>query len=160
MRLVFKFCNLPSKDRRLLVEAALLAMATRIGLWTLPFRRLASLVQQVPGMKRRMGKPAPPAMRFQWAVQVASHFIPGSSCLSRALTLQGLLARYGRAADLRIGVSKPRASSIEAHAWIEMGGQVLLEGSETDRYTPLLGGDISETAGLGGRAGGGDESSS
>ena len=137
MRLVSKLCNLSSGDRRLLVEAALFAMAVRIGLWTLPFRKLASLVQQVPGMKLRAGKPAPPAMRFQWAVQAASRFIPGSSCLSRALTLQGLLARYHRTADLRIGVAKPRAGSVEAHAWIELDGQVLLGGSQIDRYAPL-----------------------
>jgi hypothetical protein len=49
-----------------------------------------------------------------------------------------LLARRGYLADLRIGVIKADSGQLEAHAWVESEGQVIIGGSDSPfRFTPL-----------------------
>ena len=47
-----------------------------------------------------------------------------SRCLVQALALTRKLRRAGHAAELRLGVGRPEAG-FQAHAWVELGGQVL-----------------------------------
>ena len=50
-----------------------------------------------------------------------------------------LLARRGFPASLHIGVAKQgQEKQLEAHAWVESEGKVLIGGSEPGRYTSLL----------------------
>jgi hypothetical protein len=62
----------------------------------------------------------------------------GAKCLARALTTQVLLNRQGYLPDLRIGVAKATAGQLEAHAWIEYQGQVVMGHlNDLARYLPL-----------------------
>ena len=133
-----KLLHLSQTDRRLLVRAVLLLGATRVGLWLLPFqtlRRALAGVTWEPTMPPH-GAP-PPADRIAWAVAVASGYVPKATCLTQALAVQALLGRDGFSADLRIGVTRSGDGRLEAHAWIESHGRVLVGAPGLDCYTLL-----------------------
>jgi hypothetical protein len=142
MQQVRKFLRLTSGDRRLLISAVLLVWTVRLGLWLLPFqglRRLLSLRSKVTRAPLTLQEADPAcADKVIWAVTTASRYAPAASCLVRALVAQVLLAQQGCPAHLCIGVAKTEAGRLEAHAWIESQGKVILGGkSDLARYTPL-----------------------
>jgi len=74
-----------------------------------------------------------------WAVQSASRFMPrASTCLTEALTAQVLLLRRGHPALVHIGTVKGEDGDLQAHAWVESQGEVLIGGYELERFTPLV----------------------
>jgi transglutaminase superfamily protein len=133
------FLRLRSADQRLVVQAAGLMMAVRVGLWTLPLQTLLrttrALGDRPQGRHERGG---PPVERIIWAVSAADRVIPQSTCLVRALAAQVLLARRGHASQLRLGVAGVGGRAFEAHAWLEQGDHVLIGGPIEGRYAPLL----------------------
>jgi Transglutaminase-like superfamily len=72
-------------------------------------------------------------------VNLSTRYMPGGAkCLARALTTQVLMHRYSHLGELRIGVSKSTTGSLEAHAWIEHQGQVIIGNLEDlPRFIPL-----------------------
>ena len=160
---MWKFLNLSTTDRRLLVSAAVLLGAVRLGLWVLPFqtmRRLltkmtrhataqqacpsrtasiASIATEVPNATTQQTRDYLPD-RIVWAVVVASRYVPKSTCLTQALTAQVLLAQRGFPAQLHIGVAKQGEDKpLEAHAWVESEGRIVIGGSGLGHYTRLSG---------------------
>jgi hypothetical protein len=135
-----KFLCLRPSERHLLLRSALLICAARLGLYLLSLptllRLLAKLRAAVPnsfeGHSTNIEK-------VTWAIAVASRYVPGATCLSQALAGQILLAQQGEPALLRIGVAKNDAGKLEAHAWVESRGRVVIGDSrELFRYTRLL----------------------
>ena len=132
-----KFLCLSAADRSLLVRSVLLVAAARLALWALPFntaRRLfARRARQSPA------SPFPTTERIGWAISVAKGFVPKGNCLLQALAAESLLTRSGYPVELRIGVAKTDEGRLEAHAWVESGGRLvvgdLTQGLAT--YTPL-----------------------
>ncbi|NEQ84407.1 MAG: lasso peptide biosynthesis B2 protein, partial [Moorea sp. SIO2I5] len=47
-------------------------------------------------------------------------------CLARALTSYTLMVQYGYVPQLRIGVAKGESGQLEAHAWVENQGLVVI----------------------------------
>lgn len=145
-----KFLKLPPSDKLLLVEAAALVAAVRLGLWLLPFRVMRRVSQglgtwglglEVRGAESESGAARRSVLapeRIAWAVSVVSHYVPRATCLTQALAAQALCARRGCATQLRIGVARGIGGRLEAHAWLERGGQVLIGGSVHQRYAPLM----------------------
>lgn len=138
--MLLRFLRLSPEERGLLVRAALLLWIVRLGLWTLPFRTLQRLL-----FNRAQAPAYPtPLSKIVWAVEVTSSYVPSATCLTRALAARTLLARYGHPSDLRIGVAKSAKGTLEAHAWLEHRGRIVLGGlRDLSRYQPLppLGGD-------------------
>ncbi len=135
MRRLVQFIRLPSGDRRLLLEAAPLLWVVRLGLWLLPISKLTGLLQHAPMVRVRRD---PAVDRFTWAVESASRLVVRPTCLVRALALETLLRRYGRKASLQIGVDKGEGKTLEAHAWVESEGKILLGGADVGRYKTLF----------------------
>ena len=131
-----KFIALPTSDQRLLLRAALWLGLVRASLWVLPFQNLLDRLTS-PGPGRESSPPALGAAdRIGWAVLTASRYVPGArSCLPRALAAAVLLRRAGLPAQVRVGGAHGEDGSPEAHAWVECGGQVVIGGSELERYT-------------------------
>lgn len=130
-----KWLGLAAGERWLLLQAWLLLGALRLALWLLPFRIARVLARAALRPKpRRLS-----VERIGWAVAVASAYLPFTSCLPRALAAQILLRRSGYPANLRIGVAHTGAGRLEAHAWVESAGRIVIGGSASDlaRYTPL-----------------------
>ena len=140
MKRLHKLLRLPAAERRLLVKAALLLVAIRLGLWLLPFRtmrRLLSKMTAMPVGSRNIGQSS--VYKVAQAVEVAGLYTPGvGTCLTQALAAQVLLARRGHLASLHIGVVRGAERRLEAHAWLESGGKVVIGGSELERYTSLV----------------------
>jgi hypothetical protein len=131
-----RLLQLPAAERRLLLEALGLHWAFRAGLGLVPFRKLSGLATGL-GEGRLRTSAATPAESVVWAVSATSPFTPRVTCLTRSLTLQAMLRRRGRPALLRIGVAKPSGEPLEAHAWVELEGQVYLGGPELERFEPM-----------------------
>jgi Transglutaminase-like superfamily len=133
MRGLKRFIQLSPEKRPLLLKTVLIVGAVRIGLWLLPFGALQRLAERAG---KKSGAPHP-VQRLIWAVKAASRRIPGATCLTQALAAQVLLARSGHDSSIHFGVAKDDQRGFEAHAWLTAGGQILIGGSEADRYAAL-----------------------
>ena len=91
---VVKLFRLPRSERRLLVTAALLLAAIKLGLTVLPYQRLRRLVDRLArsAPRRRLAPSASPE-RIARAVTRASRSVPGATCLPQALAAKVLLDR-------------------------------------------------------------------
>lgn len=142
MRRLRKLLRLPADERQLILEAAFALEMIKLGLRLLPFQTLRRLLDRAAArMRREDGVSAGGVAR---AVDLVSRRTPGAkTCLTRALALRLLLARRGHPVTLHIGVVREGKEQLQAHAWVESGGKVVIGGQQLERYTPLmaLGGD-------------------
>ena len=141
MRLLRSFLALSPVERRLLVKATALLALIQLGLGRISFTTLRRLVTpDVDGGRRSIGDGRAFADLVSWAVTAASLRVPSrTTCLSRALAVQALLARYGLPSRLQVGVLRARPGEVEGHAWVECEGRVVIGGTppEIRQFTPL-----------------------
>ncbi len=132
----------PGPERRLLAEAASLLLVTGAALRVCPFPWLRKGL----ALYTRLRAGRLPADRVAWAVSAAARRLPGwfSGCLPQALAAETLLARHGYRPQLRIGVRpsgrapEARRSRLEAHAWVELRGAVLVGAlDDLSTFVPL-----------------------
>ena len=75
----------------------------------------------------------------RWVHIAARHPFQWARCLQRSLALYLWLSRQDLQADLRIGVRKV-GKAIEAHAWVEYGGEVLADDPNVSAlFVPMIG---------------------
>lgn len=131
-RFVFLFRRLRRhswSERALLGLAAFVCLCMWGALRMLSLRRLVRWT--VKGPKRTAPADRSTIDRVAWAVRTAGgHLFPARPCLPQALAARFLLARLGVPTDLRIGVRRPEADDLRAHAWVEYEGEVLIGGTE------------------------------
>ncbi len=120
-----------------LVTAAMLLAAVRVALLVVPY----ATVQRAAARASRPRAARPdrlPAALVAWRVARAARIVPGASCLVQALAARVLLARAGYASRLRIGVARRAQGALEAHAWVECDGVVVIGGvDDVARFVPL-----------------------
>jgi hypothetical protein len=125
-------------DGFLLCNAGLWLVATRLGLWLLPFRVVRRLLARAARPPMPLRGPSPSPDRIARAVALARRFVPHATCLPQALAAEALFIRYGQPADLRIGVAKTAGGRLTAHAWVENRGRVVVgDLRDLSRYAPL-----------------------
>ena len=136
MARIRKFLSLPFSVQFLLLKTASLLALIRLGLWLLPFKAiLASRDRMLKESTDTDVTDLAAVRQTVWAVTVTSRYVPKASCLTQALAAQILLRQQGYPADLRIGVCKGDANQLEAHAWIELDGRVVIGGEDSpSRY--------------------------
>jgi len=84
-----KLLSVSAPDRYLLVGAVFLCGAIRVGLWLLPLRAFQRALCRISQRSDRLGREDQISPeRIAWAVDVASRFVPGSTCLTGALATQ------------------------------------------------------------------------
>jgi hypothetical protein len=110
-------------DRRLLFQAAVLIVLLRTGLQILRFPTLQHCLQCWADRTAAAGVPH---ARIVWAVQAAGSRLSGTTCLVEALVAHTMLRRHGFPATLKVGVRRGAAMSLDAHAWVECGGAVII----------------------------------
>jgi Transglutaminase-like superfamily len=118
----------------------ILMTTIRLGLWLLPFRVLLKLQTKMMSLIHQTSNPTPVDLgKIITCVNLATRYMPGGAkCLARALTTQVLMHHYNYSGELRIGVAKSTTGSLEAHAWIEHQGQVIIGNLEDlSRFIPL-----------------------
>jgi hypothetical protein len=123
------FAQLTRREQRLLLEAFIALAICRA-------RLRAQNIEKLQAWATRAGNRTIAVDRLAWAVEVASRRMPGATCLCRALVLQRLLAKNGHGSELRIGVEK-KNDQFGAHAWLVIGGQVLIGASQLENYKLL-----------------------
>jgi hypothetical protein len=120
---MFRFFRQPLGEQKLLLQAAMLLALYSVLLRVFPSRTLRRFL--APRTRRDLARPANAERISRW-VSVASRYIPHTTCLIRALATVHLLGLYGEVSDLRIGVAACREGQLEAHAWVECGGQIVI----------------------------------
>ncbi|MCI0440308.1 MAG: lasso peptide biosynthesis B2 protein [Chloroflexi bacterium] len=128
-----KFLRLPRADKLRLINSAILLLLIRLGLKLMPLRALRRLLSRVGRVREQGSAPTEEAVfRTVWAVNAAGRRVPwASTCLTRALAAQVMLGRIGESSDLHIGVTKDEGGALQAHAWLEGRGGVIIGGEES-----------------------------
>jgi hypothetical protein len=129
-----KLLRLPSAERWLVAEAALVLAMIRLGLWLLPLWRLQSVMTRASRRTSSGARTAPFPTRVGSAVTRASAYVPRSTCLTQALAVNFLLERRGYSSRLCIGLARTAQKRLEGHAWVEHQGEVI--GSR--RFSPEI----------------------
>ena len=106
-----------------LSEALLLLVVVRIGLRTTSYPRLRAWLDRMAGVRSRT--PAS-VVDVTWAVAAAARRMIGTTCLAEALAVYTMLRRRGHEPLLRVGVRQGDHSLLEAHAWVECDGHIVM----------------------------------
>jgi hypothetical protein len=138
-----KLRAVPSRDRALLLRAAVVLAITRVAIALVPFRVIA----QTLGLRQVGGSPLTDvpcpdvARRVGWAVRTAAANMPWrSTCLTQALAGSMMLTRSGIESTLSFGVAKDgqAPNDLIAHAWLQCGEAVLTGEADDDRFVELV----------------------
>lgn len=70
---------------------------------------------------------------------VARRFLGDSPCLPQALAVKWMMKDAGVETELKIGVSKKSKEELEAHAWLEMDGKIIIGGQTSPYYYQTFG---------------------
>jgi len=111
------------------LRACLAVAVARLALRAVAFADLPALIDAVaPRVPRVPASRAPSTTAgIASAVERASRLLPGTtSCLAKAVAARMLLAQRGLVADILIGVMRGPGGTLDAHAWVESEGRVVL----------------------------------
>jgi hypothetical protein len=132
-RQIITFRALRGDDRFLAAEAAVLVVLLRVGLRLLSFVSVRRLVDRYSSWHQ-----APAGLwahetigRIAAAVTAVARRLPsGTTCLVEALAVEAMLRRRGFEPTLQFGTRRPGsgATLLEAHAWVECAGSVVVGG--------------------------------
>ena len=143
MQILRKWLRLPASERRLTVQMALLLGMIHFGLKLFSLRRMRKILDWgLRAWPTSQGMDDHVLDRASWAVSAIGRRLPGLSngpCLAQALAVQLLYQRQGLPAELYIGVARGTGSRLEAHAWVESAGHIVIGGprEELEQYTRL-----------------------
>lgn len=139
MKRVRSFLQLSWRDKTILTIAFTLLGLVRLGLWLVPFQRLRLLLAKISNISFQNHEFKQVSIgKIIWAVETSSRYMPGVKCLARALTTQVLMSQHGHFCELKIGVAKGEQGQLEAHAWIESQGKIIIGYlADISRFMPL-----------------------
>jgi hypothetical protein len=137
----------------MVLEAAAALAANWAGLRTVGFKRWITAIERLTSGNTQGAKAVhASSVNDSGAVmasgiamnleRAARHLFFRTNCLERSLALSWLLCRRGIAADLRIGARK-ESDVFEAHAWIELDGEVLNDPDESHLHFAPFKGEIT-----------------
>lgn len=127
------------RTRWLIVEAVPGLAFSRLAVLVLPFRWIAIVLGPVNQETSNTGKIVDEDLaRLGTVVTSVSRHTPwNSNCLAQAITGKLMLRRRGLPSTLYMGVFK-EGTTMEAHAWLRCGDQVLLGDHRLERYTVVV----------------------
>ena len=134
-----RFRRRPPEDRSFILRAALLLPLTEMGLRFFGFRRWKEMIEKFflpaqPPQTLTEDLQRETALRATRAVRsVELHGPTTPNCLERSMTLWWILRRAGVDGELHIGARK-KDERFEAHAWVELRGQVLNDSAEVHHH--------------------------
>ncbi len=124
-----KLVSLSEAERRELLRAQLALLRAQLAVWTRPQGRLVRREREASAAPDELARVT--ARKLANAVSLVSRrgvFRP--NCLVRSLALSRMLERAQVPGwHVRIGV-RERTGRFEAHAWVELGAEVLADSSE------------------------------
>jgi Transglutaminase-like superfamily len=117
-------------------EATVMLTLAKVVVRWLPPARLLKWAGQSP--RRTMRFASDEIHWVTWAVEViGDKKWMRAPCLSRALAAQAMLRRRGIGSSLCLGVART-GTSLAAHAWIELGQEIIVGGAEAPSFTRLV----------------------
>lgn len=119
-----RFWASPRQFKWLLVEAGVRLSAASASRYLPLSRGTRSLLKGLP-IAARTRAIAPTSEDICRAVETASRYIPGTSCLVKAQACHAMLNRCGYPAEIRVGVLKG-SSELQSHAWVECEGTTIM----------------------------------
>jgi hypothetical protein len=137
-----------TRRRVYLREAAFMLILARLAVRWAPPTRLFAWANRSPRRIKRFA--ADEANWISWAVETlgAKPWI-NALCLPRALAAHAMLRRRGIASRLCLGVARD-GGELTAHAWVEIGNDKIVGGSQADAFTRLaeFGGALPNSASM------------
>ncbi len=118
-----RFLRLTSAERALFLRTVRLLATARVTTWVLPFRVARRFLTRARAREMRGGVTHE---QVRWAVSRARAIVPMATCLPQALAAESLLMRDGHKPLMHIGVRKTPAGRLEAHAWVECEGKIVV----------------------------------
>jgi hypothetical protein len=130
-----KLVSLRADERTLMVQAAALLPVVLLVQTSLPFKRWRPLLTRGAPTRAKALTPAEIAQ----AVDRARRGLPGVyKCLPVAYSGHLLLHRHGHASTVQVGVARDAEGKVEAHAWVECEGGVLIgDVPDLSRFVPF-----------------------
>jgi len=133
MKILTNFLKQTRVDQQLLIATLLSMILIRLKLYLIPFNHIQRSIEKSTTKKASNNIPV---HKLTWTVQTVSNYVPHATCLTKALTAQKLLKKYGYISQVKIGVNKDAEGEFEAHAWLEYAGKVVI-GESVKEYVPL-----------------------
>ena len=131
--------RLPWRYKLTTIHVVVRVVLVRLGLWALPYATVRRMIDRAsrPRAVRVADVPAYRKRVLQCVAAVANRLLGSKPCLTQALVAQWLLGQTGFSTDLKFGVATGE-KGLEAHAWLEKNGQVILGGHTSPfRYATL-----------------------
>lgn len=125
MRRLLNFLRKPRPSQILLLRALVTVVRVRTALSKSSFKRVAEWKPS------KQSQPLQSPKAISAAVERVARLVPGATCLTQATAGHYLLALYGHASQIRIGVKPANDAGFSAHAWLLQGETVLLGGAAT-----------------------------
>jgi hypothetical protein len=127
-----------TRERALLLEAAVLLPVVHALQQRLPYRRWRSLLEGRSWPRSRRAR-RPSIDEISRAVEVARRYVPGEyKCLPAAYATHLLLQRYGHPSRVFYGVGRDSEGKVEAHAWVDSEGRIVMgQLDDLARFVPF-----------------------
>jgi hypothetical protein len=134
-----RFLRMGWRERRLLVEAALLLALARLAILLVPFRHIVPWLERSPEQEpRQAGDNTETIAAVRRAVMTAARHVPWNAvCLPQAMACKAMLARRGQGSALHIGAGVKDGEGLMAHAWLVAGGEIVVGEGAIGDVTPL-----------------------
>ncbi len=124
-----------TRRRVYLREAAVMLILARLAVRFVPPDRVFAWANRPPRRIRRFA--VDEASWISWAVEnLGARPWMNALCLPRALAAHAMLRRRGIASRLCLGVAR-EGGELAAHAWVEIGKDKIVGGTEADGFTRL-----------------------
>ena len=116
-------------------EAAVMLVLARLAVRLVPPARIFAWAKRPPRHIHRFA--VDEVSWISWAVEsLGARPWMNALCLPRALAAHAMLRRRGIASRLCLGVARD-GGELAAHAWVEIGEDKIVGGSEADGFTRL-----------------------
>ena len=130
-----QICRLAPRAWALVLEIVVIAVGVEWGLRRLSLPRLLALLRRLPAQAGSDGmRPSLEELQRLTAAVLRRAPFP-MTCLKQTLIVFAVLRRRGLPADLKIGLAK-HGDLLQAHAWIEQDGRVLLDDPDVAQRFP------------------------
>lgn len=130
-------------DWILIAQAWIWFGLVEVGLNCLSLKKLLRIVQREKDgqavdekQEKELHRPTPERVAYCAGLAARLHALD-ATCLKKALVLQAVLARRGFKSQLLIGAAKAENGQLDAHAWLECQGKILLGEAAPGRYLTI-----------------------
>lgn len=133
MRVLDRWLRLTSARRRLLTQTLVAVPVATATVRALGANRARYLMPRLPWRVRSDDR----LEDVGWAVESVGRRVPGAKCLAKAVAAEAILISGARVPELHLGARRNAYGEIEAHAWVEVHGVVVVGAEERDSFALL-----------------------